>query len=50
VFGDFILGNVSFVKIVGAVIAVVVVLPVGLAARSLFLLMDIVAHSVICTR
>jgi hypothetical protein len=49
-FGGFTLGNVSFVRIVGAIIIVMVMLPVGLAARSLPLLVNIVAHSVTCTR
>jgi hypothetical protein len=48
--GGFILGKVSFVKIVGVIIIVIIMLPVRLAARSLPLLIDIVAHSVICTR
>jgi hypothetical protein len=47
--GAFILEYVSFCRTVG-IVAVVVVLSVGLGARSLFLLVDIVAHSVTCIR
>ena len=45
--GGSILGKVSFVRIVGTAITVMVVLSVRLTARSLPLL---VAYSVICTR
>jgi hypothetical protein len=45
----FILEYVSFYRTVG-IIAVIMVLPVGLNARSLFLPVDIITHSVIYTR
>jgi hypothetical protein len=48
--GNSILGKVFFVRIVGIAITVMIVLSVGLAARFLLLLVDIVAHSVTCTR
>jgi hypothetical protein len=47
--GTFILGNVSLVRTVG-IVAVIIMLPVRLIARSLPFAVDIVAHSVICTR
>jgi hypothetical protein len=47
--GTFTLGNVSLVRTVD-IAAVVMVLPVGLTARSLPFAVDIVAHSVTCTR
>jgi hypothetical protein len=47
--GTFTLGNVSLIRTVGITV-VIIMLPVGLAARSLPLLMDIVTHSVTCTR
>ena len=49
-FGGFTLENVFFVRIVSAVIIVMVILSVRLTARSLALLVDIIAHSVTCTR
>jgi hypothetical protein len=47
--GIFTLKNVFLVKTVGIIIAIAV-LPVRLVARSLPLLIDIIAHSVTCTR
>jgi hypothetical protein len=47
--GAFILGYVSFCRTVG-ITAVIVILPVRLGTRSLPLPVDIVAHSVTCTR
>jgi hypothetical protein len=47
--GTFILEYV-FLAWIGNIIIAIMVLPVGLGARSLFLLVNIIAHSVICTR
>jgi hypothetical protein len=47
--GTFILRNVSLVKTVG-IATVIIILSVRLAARSLSLLVDIITHSVTCTR
>jgi hypothetical protein len=44
------LRNVSFVRIIGAVITIIVMLPVRLATLFLPLLIDIIAHSVTYTR
>jgi hypothetical protein len=46
--GSVTLGKVFLARIIG--MAVIATLPVGLAARSLSLAVDIVAHSVIYTR
>jgi hypothetical protein len=47
--GTFTLGNVSLVRTVG-IAAVIMVLPVRLITRSLPFVMNIIAHSITCTR